>query len=52
MIREHCQTLGTRPLCEAFQEPRSSYYRSLYERPSVSETKRSSPRSLTDLEQG
>jgi putative transposase len=52
MIAEHRQALGTRPLCEALAEPRSSYYRSLRVSLRAPQPKRrSSPRSLTELEQ-
>ena len=51
MITQHQNTLGTRPLCEAFGEPRSSYYRSRRERPSGLLKKRSCPRALSQQEQ-
>lgn len=43
MIAQHRQSLGTRPLCQALSEPRSSFYRSLHHRSSCP-GKRPSPR--------
>jgi putative transposase len=50
MIDQHANTLGIRPLCQAFVEPRSSYYRSLKPRHPV-ETRNPSPRALTSGEE-
>jgi putative transposase len=46
MIREHRKELGTRALCGALGEPRSSWYRSLRP-PSMAITVRTSPRRLS-----
>lgn len=50
MILAHRQTQGTRTLCEAFGEPRSSWYRSRTPHPATSQARRS-PRRLTDEEE-
>ena len=50
MIREHRHTIGTRPLCDALGEPRSSWYRS--QKPPVRSLQKSpSPRRLCNEEQ-
>ena len=51
MITQHRHSLGTRPLCHALGEPRSSYYRSRKDRPAVSRKRPSPPRALSKEEQ-
>lgn len=51
MIAQHQNILGTRSLCQALGEPRSSYYRSLGDRPIAVPRKRSSERALSEKEQ-
>ena len=49
MILSHRKSLGVRALCEALSEPRSSWYRSQKQRPTIVPKRRSSRR-LTDTE--
>ena len=51
MIAQHEPILGTRPLCEALGEPRSSYYRSRHEKDRPSVSRKPSPRALSKQEQ-
>lgn len=51
MILEHRHCLGTRQLCEAFGEPRASWYRFLKPPADPSESIRQSPRRLSGAEE-
>ena len=51
MIAEHKSALRIRPLCDAFGEPRSSYYRSRRKSDQPMREKRVSPRALSQEEQ-
>ena len=51
MIAQHRHSLGTRPLCHALSEPRSSFYRSMQVRPSLLRKRPSPPRALSREEQ-
>lgn len=51
MILEHRHSLGTRQLCQAFREPRASWYRFLKPPADSSVPIRQSPRRLSDVEE-
>ena len=51
MISQHRASLGTRPLCRALGEPRSSFYRSMKDRSALSRKRPSPPRALSIEEQ-